>query len=210
MSSKIPFFLTGANAKIKVDGVTLAMCTDVAYSVRVKHANPHVLGVYETFSNDPLSYEVTGSFTVVRYCSGLKDFLHGGVEDPVAKLANDLLYKSTHLGRSRPTPKGSQYGTPDDVNSRGNGIGAWGKTSVVKESLDPGQLYRAAGFDIEIIQKAEKATGIIARLRNCRVVGSDFRLTRRGLAVQTFTFQANYADEDSFMATPSGVGQQIL
>lgn len=211
MSGKVPFFLTGANAKIKVDGVTLAMCTDVAYSVRVKHANPHVLGVYESFSNDPLSYEVTGSFTVVRYCSGLKDFLHGGAtEDPVVKAANDALFSSTHLGRDRPSPRGKQYGTPNDVSPKGNGIGAWGQTSVVKESLDPGQLYRAAGFDIEIIQKAGTATGIIARLRNCRVVGSDFRLTRRGVAVQTFTFQANYADEDSFSATISGVGQTIL
>ena len=62
-----PFFLTGANAKIKVNGVTLAYCSALSYSVIVNHATPKVLGMYEASSLEPLGYEVTGSFTVIRY-----------------------------------------------------------------------------------------------------------------------------------------------
>jgi hypothetical protein len=203
MAGNQPFFVTGANAKIKVNGVTMALCTDVTYSIRVNHAAPHVLGVFEAFTQEPLTYSVSGSFTVIRYISGLKDF----------------------LGNS-----------PDSVSDLGNGIGTWGPEAGVKQlvgssgldpqtradqSMDPSKLHTPMAFDIEIQQKAngvsaikqgerlngQVATGILTLLRGCRITGSDFRLTKRGVAMQTFTFQACYADEDSFKASDSGVGQ---
>ena len=191
MAGNTPFFVTGANAKLRVNGKTVAMCTDVSYSIRVKHASPHVLGVFEAFTQEPLSYEVTGSFTVIRYIKGLKDW-----DKTVA---------------------------PDAVNNTGNGIGAWGpKEGMVSavsslgaagvtrtdQSFDPSKLHVPMMFDIEIQQKAGKnGTGILALLRGCRIVGSDFKMVKRGLALQSFSFQAYYADEDSFGAHSSGVGQ---
>jgi len=199
MAGQIPFFITGAAAKLKLNGLTLAMCTDVTYSIKVKHAAPHVLGVFEAFTLEPLSYEVSGSFSVIRYTRGLKDFIQ-------------------------------EYGkTPDGVSEKGNGVGSWGPssgidtvaaslggnsfggTSRVDQSFDPSKLHTPLMFDIEIHQKTTQGeTGIIARLRNCRLTSSDFKLMKRGLAMQTFTFQACYADEDSFNAGVSGVGQVLI
>lgn len=191
-----PFFIVGASCKIKVNEVVLAYATDLSYSIRVAHALPKVLGTYEANQQEPLGYSVTGSFTVIRYTRGLKSALekHGGE-------------------------------APDGVAEQGNGVGSWLQPGAAKQnnatvgltkstradlSLDPGSLYNSMGFTIDVIQKSKDGMeGIIARLRNCRIISSDFRLTKRGLAMQTFTFQACYADEDSFMATESGNGQFI-
>ena len=198
MSNKVPFFITGANAKLKVGHTTIAMCTDLTYSVRVVHEAPHILGVFEAFTLEPMSYEVNGSFTVVRYTKGLKSFLDTGE-------------------------------SPNDVSDYGNGIGSWGPTSGidtvmaslggnsfggtsrVDQSFDPSKLHVPQMFDVEVHQKSKDGeTGIFARLRNCRMTGSDFKLIKRGIAQQTFTFRACYADEDSFLAGFSGVGQTLI
>lgn len=197
--SSSPFFITGAMCKIKVNGITLAYATDLSYSVRVAHAAPKVLGMYEAYTQEPLSYTVTGSFTVVRYVRGLKSELE---------------------------KRG--YTAPDDVSDRGNGVGSWiqdglqNKATIgqglatnyptrADQSLDPDSLYNPAGFTVEVIQKASgNMEGVVARLRNCRIVASDFTVTKRGAATQTFSFQACYADEDSFLARESGVGQSIV
>ena len=72
MSGIRPIFITGANAKIKVNGKTLAFCTDLSYSVDVIHQTPKVLGMYEGTSVEPLGYSVSGSFTVIRYVKDVK------------------------------------------------------------------------------------------------------------------------------------------
>ena len=206
MANVIPFFVTGANAKIKVNGKTLAFCTDVQYSVKIRHAAPHILGVYEAFTQEPLAYDVTGSFVIVRYISGMADYVNDGIG------AN----------------------TPADVSNTGNGVGAWGPSSGsgkfissaignfsgntrVDQSMDPSKLHVPQAFTIEIMQKARSTdsrfgveVGILARLRDCRITGADFRLTKRGIASQVFSFQACYADEDSFSANNSGVGQTVI
>lgn len=190
-----PFFIVGAACKLKVNEVVLAYATDLQYSVRVAHATPKVLGMYESYTQEPLSYNVTGSFSVIRYARGLKSALES---------------------------KGMS--SPDGVSESGNGIGSWivdgkkkqatmgslTKHSRADQSLDPASLYNPQGFTVEVIQKAGyNMEGIIARLRNCRIVSSDMRITKRGVAVQTFSFQACYADEDSFLANESGTGQNI-
>ena len=201
MAGKVPFFITGASALLKINTLTLAFCTDVTYTVRVKHASPHILGVFEAFTQEPLTYEVVGSFSVVRYTKGLKKYLEGI----------------------------DKNGTPDSVSNRGNGVGSWGPVkgidtltasvggnsfggmSRADQSFDPSKLGSPVGFDIEIQQKTVNGeTGILARLRGCRLTSSDFKLMKRGLAIQTFTFQACYADEDSFNAGASGLGQTII
>ena len=96
MAGKVPFFLTGGNAKIKVNGVTLAFCTDLSYRIEVKHADPRILGMYEGHSIEPLSYRVSGSFTVIRYAAGVQEYI-----------------------------RSQGYQTPDRVSDYGNGIGAW-------------------------------------------------------------------------------------
>ena len=206
MANKVPFFLTGASAKIRVNNLTLAFCTDVQYSIRVAHAAPRVLGTFEASTLEPLSYDVRGQFSVIRYTRELSEFVKPG-------------------------------SAPDGVNRAGNSVGAWGPYSsspskIVKDvaassligsvggmsradqSFDPAKLHFPMFFDIEIFQKAVDPsgsiqTGMVAKMRNCRLTGTDWRLSKRGVATQVFTFQACYADEDSFMAMVSGIGQLI-
>jgi len=71
MAGQIPQFLTGAQATIQLTGTTentiLAYCTDVSYNVSVQHIPVEALGQFEVYSNEPVSYSVNGSFSVIRY-----------------------------------------------------------------------------------------------------------------------------------------------
>ena len=181
-----PFFLTGANAKIKVNGRTLAYCTNLSYSVKIDHAEPQVLGMYEASSVEPLSYRVSGSFSIVRY---------------VADVANEVSGKH-----------------PEGIQNHGNGIGNWGVNNVsfanaadgrAYENMDPRKLHTATTFDIEIIQKTEGQNVTAAKVRDVRITQADFNLSKKAAATQTFNFTAIYADEDSFLADHSGLGQHL-
>ena len=67
MAGKMPSFITGANAKIKVGGKTFAYCSDVAYNVSIDTIPIETMGRYEAVTNEPVNYSVTGSLSVVRY-----------------------------------------------------------------------------------------------------------------------------------------------
>jgi hypothetical protein len=101
------------------------------------------------------------------------------------------------------------------------------------DNMNPSKMHFATTFDIEIYQKysnvAESApSGILGRLagmltgakpngatkgvakiRNCRITRADFAMTKKSAARETYQFVALYADEDSFIADFSGVGQQF-
>jgi len=190
MANVSPFFITGANCKIKVNGLTLAFATDLSYSVSIPHTKARVLGSYEVDSLEPLSYDVGGSFTVIRYISDLK-----------SKLESQGLT------------------APDRASNLGNGIGSWTNTnarsSIAKrlgngadgradKSLVPASLQDAVTFDIEIYQKLPNGETLgISRIRNARIVQMGAQITKRGLMLQSFQFSAQFLDEDSFMADSS-------
>jgi hypothetical protein len=214
----MPTFITGANAKIKVAGSTLAYCTDLSYTVEVNHVVPRVLGMYEGVSVEPVSYGVAGSFSVIRYARKFKE---------LTKSARD----SGFLG-SNPIPP---------ISDRGNGIGAMYKpgASPDKErrafdNLDPSTFEAGNSFVIEVYQKIPKSlylqqtrqrqytgAGIInttnatvesdgvelvpvARIRNARISRVDASLSKSSAMIERFSFIALYLDEDSFIAYPSG------
>lgn len=201
MSNRVPFFLTGGNAKILINNKTVAFATDVSYKVSVKHASPRVLGRFEVEVHQPLTYDVSGSLTIIRYARGLKDFL-----------------------------KKSNYAAPEDADPNGNGIGSYGRSSFAgaigsalglptadgqfdgkaNEAFIPNRMYQSSMFDIEIRQKLpgggeEK----VVLLRDCRIEESNFTLNKRGVAMETLTFKARYADNDTAIARKSGVGQEL-
>jgi hypothetical protein len=231
-----PHFLTGANAKIVVNGKTLAFCTDLSYSVQIITQTPKILGMYEGTSVEPLGYSVTGSFTIVRY---VKD-----------------VQKATGKGTQ---PNGLA------TNDAGNGVGNWGSVwgnglfnGIIgqlglgndgrpNEALDPSRFAEGTTFDIQVYQKVlsspSSEQGVldiannalnnignilsgdkfgfkgfkttntqyigVANIRNCRITQSDFQITKRGIATQRFSFVALYLDEDSFVADFSGKGQHF-
>lgn len=196
MSDVKPFFLTGANAKIKLNGKTLAFCTDLTYTVQVLHQTPKVLGMYEGSSVEPLGYNVSGSFTVIRY---IKD-VDGKIGSKVPGLAQN-----------------------NSGNGIGNWGPAWGKSSWSKatnfgsgvegrpnENLNPSRLDEGTTFDIQVYQKTpDKTVSGVANIRNCRITQADFSISKKSVATQRFTFTALYVDEDSFVADFSGQGQHF-
>lgn len=234
MSNLAPFFITGANAKLIVNGMTIGMATDVSYKVDVKHAEPHVLGVYETMEIQPLMYEVHGSFTIIRYHQkNIDHMLNRGHNIPAG-----LRHDKNGLGTWTIDKLLAQIGVP---------FGPFANEGRAHQAFDPSKMNKAMMFDIEIkvkvghgvstvshppavsplvaAQNGQVLTGdsfndsattapeiecTLAFIRNCRLTSTDFRVSKRGLATQTYTFAAQYLNEDTFLADMSGVGQQFM
>lgn len=226
MAGLKPFFITGANAKIRLNGKTLAFCSDFNYSVQVLTKTPKVLGMYEGTSVEPLGYTVSGSFTVIRYA---KDAVSNIGTQPHGVTPNDA---GNGIGNW-----GTQWGgTAGDFLAR-NGVGNDGRA---QEGLDPSKFANGTTFDIQVYQKIPTAgnnsqsveaqlgraiqqisgalTGNnleandvlgVANIRGCRITQADFSITKKGAAMQKFNFVALYVDEDSFVADFSGIGQQF-
>lgn len=227
MAGITPFFLTGANAKIVLNNKTVAFATNVSYRITVRHASPRVLGRYEVEVHEPLTYDVEGSLTVIRYSRGFKAL--GGAPADTENAGSGIgSYGSDTLGGM----VGSAIGLP---SADGQFDGR------ADQAFNPSTFYQSKMFDIEIRQKIPGGTSSnntfrkaitseilntlggagagttntgdteasIILLRDCRMEVLDFRLTKRGVAEQTFTFKARYADDDTYIARKSGVGQEL-
>lgn len=194
MAGMKPFFLTGAAAKIKVNNRTLAYCTNISYSVQVNHSNPRVLGMFEPTGIEPLSYLVTGTFTVVRYVADVKGNVGGKVPNGVFEGGNGLgNWGPDGLGKR--LAEGFNFSAPD---------------GRAYDNLNPKKLDKATGFEIYIYQKlGGNREQSVARIREARITRADFNMSKKAPATQTFQFTALYVDEDSFLADFSGFGQQF-
>ena len=196
MANKKPFFITGATAKIALNGKTMAFATDISYSIAVKHASPRVLGRFEVEVHQPLSYDVSGSFTIIRYAKGLKSGLSGHEPEGV----ND---------------SGNGVGNWKMPGTLGGIAGAYGLPTAgqfdgaAHEALDPARMYQSKMFDIDIYQKTDAGECHIARLKDCRITTADFNMSKKELAKERFNFVCRYAHEDTFLAGGSGVGQEL-
>lgn len=207
MADQIPFFLTGANARILLNSKTMAFATDVSYRITVKHASPRVLGRYEVEVHQPLAYDVAGTLTIIRYARGLKDHYGSGVPKDVNNDGNGI----GSMGLSAfGGPIGSALGLP-------TADGQWdGKAN---EAFNPSRFFQSSMFNIEIRQKivgkelkignASDTEASIILIRDCRMEELAFTLNKKGVATQTFTFKARYVDDDTFIARKSGVGQEL-
>ena len=192
MSNIQPFFLTGANAKIIVNGTTLAFCTNLTYSIIVNHASPKALGMYESVSIEPLSYTVSGSFSVIKYVADVK-----GVTGTNPDSVND---KGDGIGSWGPTSLMERLKA---------GLKVSGADGRAYDSLDPSKLNKATGFQIDVFQKLpNKQQKAVARIRDARIIRADFNISKNTAATHTYQFSALYVDEDSFLADFSGMGQQ--
>jgi hypothetical protein len=223
-----PTFITGAAAKIRLNGKTLAFCQDFSCSVQVLTKTPKVLGKYEGDSVEPLGYMVSGSFSIIRYAKGIKHALGPGTT-PGGLAENDAGNGVGNWG----TVWGGQLG---DFFSR-QGIGNDGRAH---EALDPSKFGNGTTFDIQVYQKVARSTptqsntpsgsifqagtdllsggldtgpGSHARndylgvynIRRARITQADFSINKRALAVERFNFVALYVDGDGFVANASGI-----
>lgn len=194
MAGMKPFFLTGANAKIRINGKVLAYVTSLAYSVQINHATPKVLGMYEASSVEPLSYSVTGSFTVARYIADIKTDVGGTSPDGVSERGNGI-------GGWGPDGTLDKFASGFDIKK--------GIDGRAYENMDPSKLEKATTFNMEVYQKFSGGQRSVANIRDIRITRADFNLGMKAVASQTFNFTALYVDEDSFKADFSGMGQQF-
>ena len=192
-----PTFITGANAKVRVNDKTLAYCTDLSYSVQVITQTPKILGMYEGSSVEPLGYSVSGSFSIIRYAKDVQENV-GGAKTPNGMAGNDAGNGVGNWG-------GVWGGTIGDFLAR-NGIGNDGRAN---EALDPSKFQNSVTFDIQVYQKTPGGSIGVANSRNVRITQADFSIQKKGVAQQRFNFVALYVDEDSFVADFSGKGQQF-
>jgi hypothetical protein len=199
MSDKVPFFLSGGNAKILMNNKVVAFATDVSYKVSIKHASPRVLGRFEVEVHQPVAYDVAGSLTIIRYARGVKEFLRSNGKQSPDSVSN----KGNGLGSFSNSPLGAVGAALGLGTLTGT---ADGKTN---EALVPARMFQSSSFDLEIRQKLPNGEAKVILLRGCRIEDSDFRLNRRGVATQTLTFKAQYADDDTAVARKSGVGQEL-
>jgi hypothetical protein len=191
-----PFFITGANAKVKVNDKTLAFCTDLSYSIQILTQTPKILGMYEGSSVEPLGYTVSGGFSVIRYAKDAKDSIGG--TPPRGIVDNDA---GNGVGNW-----GSQWGGGVGDFLARNGVGNDGRAN---EALDPSKFANGVGFDIQVYQKTPDGDIGVVNIRNARITQADFQLTKKGVATQRLTFTARYMDDDTFIARKSGVGQEL-
>jgi hypothetical protein len=210
MAGVKPFFLTGDKLKLVLNGKTIAFATDLSCSIQVSHQTPHVLGMYEGVSVEPLAYNVSGSFSIIRY-----------VHNAIANIGG--------------TPPNGV--SPSDA---GNGVGNWGSVwgggvlnnvlstignpfsggtdGRANEALDPSTYQTGTTFDILVYQQVANnaadtgstttdVLGVI-RIRSARITRADFSVNKKSPAQDRFEFTALYVDGDAYQANPSGTGQQ--
>lgn len=225
MAGTRPTFITGATAKIRLNGKTIAFCQDFTCSVQILTKTPKVLGKYEGDSVEPLSYMVSGGFSVIRYAKGIRKVL-GGSAIPKGLAENDAGNGVGNWG----TQWGGKLG---DLLAR-NGVGNDGRAH---EALDPSKFANGTTFDIQIYQKVHKGIGTansgtvlnditdvlrggtnsgpgnepgidylgILNIRSARITQADFNInSKRSPAMERFNFVALYVDGDGFQASSSG------
>jgi hypothetical protein len=230
MAGVVPFFVTGSNCKIRVNGVTLAYATDFRYSVSVPHAKPRALGTYEANSFEPLAYDVSGSFTIFRYIEGAVDAAKRSGATVTAQTGNistaaifsNAINATLGIDNGASPSISGGGSAPKDASNLGNGAGSFTPNPTdfiantigdpndgrAQNSFNPIKLNEGMVFDIEFYQKMpDGGTSGISRVRNCRFELMEAQVTKKSVMLQSFKFIGQYLDEDSFIADESGQGQ---
>ena len=144
MSSVKPFFLTGDKLKIVLNGKTIAFATDLMCTIQINHQTPHVLGMYEGVSVEPLAYNIAGSFSIIRYVRNAAVNIGGTPPSGV----NSGVDAGNGVGNW-----GGMWGGGMLNNILGNGGGLLSKTGSdgrANEALDPSTYSQGTTFDIEV------------------------------------------------------------
>ena len=181
MAGQKPSFITGANAKIQVGGVTFAYASDVAYQVTVDTIPVETMGRYEAVTNEPVNYSVSGSLSVVRYTAVASTNGMPGVAT-----------KGNGLGEVFP----ATGGTASDHINPGNILFSQTWDLAVFQKQEPAAT--APG-----VTPTTVSTEFI-NIVDCRFTSKRASLNKRGLLVDQLSFVGRLADDDSFEVSPSG------
>lgn len=193
MANQVPTFITGANAKITVDGVTFAYASDVSYQVVVDTIPIETMGRYEAVTNEPVNYTVTGDLSVVRYTS----------------LAN----KTAETGSSKGNGLGNVTGTSGETQSfqfdPGNMLTSSSWDLVVYQKYATGAgLTGTSAIASGVADAAAIATGVsqlgVIKIADCRFNRKSAGISKRGILVDRLSFVGILASDESFVSSPSG------
>lgn len=179
MAGKSTSLITGANAKIKINGVTMAYAVDAQYDISVATIPVETMGRYEVLANEPIATTVSGSFTIVRYTSAAKaPRISGAAEN----------------GNGVGQWKGTGSDETDGVKTHFN------PADILTSKTVDIELYQKFKND------PEAAGDVIRfkRIRDARVTRMAGSVNKRGVLMETFQFVAELLDDDSFDAAPSG------
>lgn len=177
MAQMKPGFITGANAKIKMFGKTLAYCSDVSYNVVVQTIPIESIGKYEVHSNEPVAYSVDGSFSVIRYTKNATLPAAGGTIKDAAD------------------GKGNSPRNIEGAGSEGN----------AGQHLDPSEMLASQTFDLEIHEKRANGDTSLYKVADCRITRRGMSLNKRGVVVDNYAFVGILAT-DSDIASGDQVG----
>lgn len=201
MAGTRPFFVTGDKIKIKLNGKTIAYATDLSCSIQISHKTPHVLGVYEGVSVEPLSYNVMGGFAIVRYVHNAQANIGGKPPNGVA--TNDAGNGAGNWGAV--WGGGVLSNIPSTLGNPFSG----GSDGRANEALDPSTYQSGTTFDIEVYQHNPNGDPLgVIRMRSARISKADFTIAKKSPGMDRFEFVALYVDGDAYQANPSGTGQQ--
>jgi len=187
MANMLPAFITGANAKITVDGKTFAYASDVSYSVSVDTVPIEVMGKYEAVTNEPVNYTVGGELSVVRYTATATKA--GAIGAAANGKGNGLgnVTGNTGVNQSFQMDPGNML-----LSSSWN-LQVYQKTAPsLGGSADPAALNPNTNI-----------TSFIT-ITDCRFNRKSAGINKRGILVDRLGFVGVLASDDSFTSSNSG------
>ena len=177
MAGLKPGFITGANAKVKLGGITLAYAQDVSYNVTTTTIPIETMGRYEVVSNEPVAYFVDGTLSIIRYTKIAAEGSMAGAAVNGNGIGNWNF--KVPSGTS-----GEQHVNPGDL------------LASQTFDLEIFQKYDNNG--------AVDVSDAVVKLHDCRFTRKGGAINKRGVLVEQFAFNAIYKDDDSFDKKGSG------
>lgn len=186
MAGKLPSFITGANAKITVGGVTFAYAADVSYQIAVDTIPIETMGRYEAISNEPVNYSVGGELSVVRYTGIAHTNNMAGAAANGNGLGN-VNYKTGGNGA-------------DEINPA---------QLLVSQTWDLNVYQKVQSGNPSVTSPAETnpgapTSGAVITITDCRFTRKTAGINKRGILVDRLSFVGILAHDDSFQAGTSG------
>ena len=181
MAQLKPGFIAGANAKVKMFNKTVAYCQDVSYNVSVQTIPIESIGKYEVHSNEPVSYNVDGTFSIIRYTKNATKAASGGVIKDAADGKNNA---------------------PESLEDGGNGNAG--------QHLDPAQLLASQTFDLEIYEKRADGETALYRVLDCRIVRRSMSLNKRGVVTDGYAYVGILATDEDIGTKAGNSGDEDL
>jgi hypothetical protein len=174
--AKKPIFLTGANAKLKIDGKTFAYAQDVSYNVSVDTIPIETMGRYEAVTIEPVNYSVGGEFSIVRYTKAAA---------------------ATGAGIDGSNIDGNGLGSVKGTNNSALGLSS---------HIDPSELLQSQTWDLEIFQKGAGANDSkpVIKVKDCRITRIGGGLNKRGILVERVSYVGLLHEDESFEVGRSG------